>query len=89
VIAATATVLACQNGDGQQRHPDHGHGVAAAADRLADPQQPEVALPQQAGGPAYGACARFRAFDRARVRAGDAGISGERNVRGRATGRAG
>ena len=68
MIAATADEAGVQDGDGQQRHADHGHGVAAAADRLADPQQPEVALPKQARGPACGVCAESRACDRARVR---------------------
>ena len=51
VSTPTANVLACSTDDRDQRHADHGHGVAELADRLPDPQQPEAALPQQPAEP--------------------------------------
>jgi hypothetical protein len=45
-----------QDPHGQQRHPDHSHRVPDPADRLADPQQPEIPLPQHPADPARCAC---------------------------------
>src|ERR1035441_7822867 len=50
-----------QDGDRGQRDPDHRHRAAGPADRLPDPQQPEVPLPEQAAGASraggtHGAC---------------------------------
>jgi hypothetical protein len=40
-----------QHRNRDQRDPHQGHRIAELADRLADPQQPERALPQQAAMP--------------------------------------
>ena len=51
VSTPTVNVLACSTMTATSGTPDHGHGVAELADRLAGPQQPEVALPQQPAEP--------------------------------------